>query len=191
MYVIKKINVDGDVYMSSQIANYTNNKIAAALILLEMTAKDFVREEIGRDAAEQSKIIDILSVDQINEPLIDTILLYRLSDDPQRIHVYQRKTVVSKESGIIWGERDTVITKFKRTVVFEIEECVNFKLASSENKSSEPVDMVPVGPAKICVPKPMTIAPMCDVIDELKKSSRFQMRFAHTAANMEIVNESN
>jgi hypothetical protein len=38
------------------------------------------------------------------------------------------------------------------------------------------VEMVAVGPAGIKIPKPMTISPMRDLINELKKSNKFMKR---------------
>lgn len=172
MYLIKKIKVDDKLYLSSHIVNHTGNKqISQGIKLLESAVRNFVREEIGRDASENSKIIDIHSLDQVSEPLIDGILLYRLDDNPHQIHVYQRKTVITKQTNWTWGTSDVPVTTYKRVYIFELEEYENITAVGIEE-----IEMINYGPARIRIPKKMTLEPMSLVITELKCSDRFKKR---------------
>lgn len=182
MYFIKKIVLDDKQnYRSSEIMDHTSKTIGAALILLENTARTFVREECGREAAEKVKILDIHKMEQVSEPLVDCMLLYRLAEDPHRIHVYQRKTDISKAK--TWGgsEYDVATVKFRRMYIIELEKYEKLDLTSLQNTNLASiipqVEMVSLGPAGIKVPKPMTVAPMCHLIDELKKSAKFKKQF--------------
>ncbi|XWV25871.1 hypothetical protein QJ857_gp1210 [Tupanvirus soda lake] len=186
MYFIKKITLkEGKEYESSQIVGHTKNKIAGALILLENVARDFVREEYGAKAYEQSKILDIHKIEQVCEPIVDGMLLYRLNDDPHRIHVYQRRTEVIDQNG--WFSSAKIpVPQFKRTHIIELEQCEGISISESNANIASTisqVEMVPLGPAGIKVPKPMTVAPICDLIDELKKCARFKARFASVNAS--------
>lgn len=181
MYFIKKITVDDKQgYQLSKIVGHTNKTVSNALLLLENMARSFIRDECGRETAEQTKIIDIYKFDQINEPVIDTMLLYRIADDPQRIHVYQKKTIIVKAANWTWGTTETPIKQFRRTHIFELEEYDNLKNIDIQNENIiiiPQIEMVPIGPAKIKIPKPMTVSPMCDLLDELKKSIKFKARY--------------
>ena len=187
MYFIKKITVqDKDQYVSSEIVGYTTKTISNALILLENSAKSFIQDECGKQVASASKIIDIHDFNQVSEPMIDTMLIYRLGVDPHRLHVYQRKTKAT--NGYLWGQ--TVAPEFRKIQIFELEECAKFGFVDSANhietKEIVPViEMVPVGPAKrVMIPKAMTVAPMCNLISELKNSQRFKNRFASVNASV-------
>lgn len=122
MFFIKKIDLDEcKCYKSSSIANYTT-EANEAKALLDKTVIDFVRIEKGREACEKTKIIDINNLDQVNEPLIDCILLYRLIDNPDRIYVYQKNTIVIKQKTWTWDTIDVLVSKFRQTNIFELEE---------------------------------------------------------------------
>ncbi|XWV24634.1 hypothetical protein QJ856_gp1150 [Tupanvirus deep ocean] len=186
MYFIKKITLkDGKEYVSSQIVGHTKNKIAGALVLLDSVAREFVKEEYGAKAYEQSKILDIHKIEQVCEPIVDGMLLYRLNDDPHRVHVYQRRTEVIDQNG--WFSSAKIpVPQFKRTHIIELEQCESVSISETNANiaSAIPsVEMVPLGPAGIKVPKPMTVAPICDLIDELKKCARFKARFISVNAS--------
>ena len=178
MYIIKKISVDDKVYQSSKIIDHTNKKISSALVLLENCARNFVKEEFGARSFEQSKVLDIHKIDQVCEPIIDGMLLYRLNDDPHRIHIYQRRTEVIDNGWI--RTYHVPQSTFRKTHIFELEECTDFKL--DENKNSKipsdilEVEMV-VGPAGIKIPEPMTHGPSLNLLNDLKKSPKFKERF--------------
>jgi dynactin complex subunit len=182
MYVVKNITVDDKLYKSSKIVNYTTQKISVALALLEECARNFVKEEFGSKAFEQSKIIDIHRIDQVCEPIVDCMLLYRLNEDPHSVHVYQRRTEVVDLAG--WFSTSKVPQSFfKKTHIFELEECTAMKTDNIDTcvQTILPkIEMVEFGPAKIKIPKPMTLAPICNLIDDLKKSSKFRARLACT-----------
>lgn len=180
MYLVKKINLDPEQkYRSSEIVDHINKSISSALSLLENAARSHVKEECGREAGEQVKIIEIHDFSQVNEPVVDGMLLYRLIDDKHSIYVYQKKTTITKTANWTWGTTDIATTQFYRTCIFELEEYTKF-VPSFNNQVLASVlseDMVAVGPAQIKIPKPMTMSPICDLIEELKKSPKFKARY--------------
>lgn len=178
MFLIKNISVDGDRYISSRIISHINSSsfIAAQELLVAM-ALDMVREEFGRSAADRAKIIDIHSLDQIVEPALDGMLLYRLTERPEVIMIYQKRTTHVEQAGYLWSSKAT-LTEFKKTNLLEVEES-NIPIIGTTRSRGEiilpPIEMVSAGPSgKIQIPKPMQQSPMCDLIEELKRSVRFQ-----------------
>jgi hypothetical protein len=188
MYFIKRIRLNSDEqYEKSILINHTYERIKSALYLLENCVKSFVFEERGRDAMEQARIIDIHDFSQVTEPAIDSILLYRLSSDPHKIYVYQRKTSLIKRTGWLYNTVDEAISKFHRTDIFELEsyEKIKLNIDTSKNNSNNDetipiLEMVSIGPAHIKIPKEMTISPICDVINELKNSPKFKARLGRS-----------
>ena len=179
MYVIKAILVEGDIYKGSRFINCTCKTISSALNMLDNAVREHLREEVGREASVNANIIDVHSLDQVVEPVIDGMVCYRLSDDPHRINVYQRKTAVIKQNNWTWGQTDVATTTFKRAVIFELEDCEKDTFERLQDaKTTISYEMTSVGPAHIRLPKQMTIAPMCNVITELKKCEAFQARLA-------------
>lgn len=184
MYYIKKITLDEkERYLTSKIMEHAKS-ISSALCLLEHSVKDFVREECGKQASDNCKIIDIHDFSQINDPIIDSTLVYRLDSDPHRLHVFQRKT--KSISGYIYGQ--SLIAEFRKIEIFELEEYDKINPIDLARKNSidlsttlmstiPPIELVPVGSARILVPKQMTVSPMCDLIKELKQSLRFKAKF--------------
>lgn len=159
------------------IVDHTDKTITVALATLEASARAFIREEYGKKAATDAAIIDIHSFDQVNEPLVDGMLIYRLGNDSNCLHIYERKTVTVP--GYIYGQ--TIASTFRRVQIFTLVEYTNINIGSSRAAQTYiPVDMVPVGPANIKIPKALTTAPMCDVIAQLKKSNQFLKRFNTT-----------
>jgi len=129
MHFIKRITFDDkNNYLTSKIIAHTNRGIAAGIQLLERVVKDFVRDERGLEAESSAKIIDIHKIEQVSEPIVDGILLYRLENDPHRILVYQRKTTVVPLTSWTWRTIDTATPSFYRTNLFELEENENFKV---------------------------------------------------------------
>jgi hypothetical protein len=189
MYVIKKITVIGENYQSSKIINHTNKKISFALSLLENCARDFAREEFGIKAFEQAKILDIHKIDQICEPIVDCMLLYRLNDDPHRIHVYQRRTEVVNQNG--WFSTSKIPqSQFKKTHIFELEEYVGLIVNDNTNPNIFPffphARIVPIGPANIKVPESMTNPPFNKLLTELKNSIKFKARFEASNSSVNV-----
>lgn len=186
MYFIKKITIDATLrYQSSMIVDHTNKKISTAILLLENSVRSFVKDECGREAGEKIKIIDIHNIDQVNEPPLDSVLLYRLTENPHRVIVYQKKTTINKVKGWAWGESDTVVTSFRQTHLFELEEYVNLNCNVPSNPNIQiqvHEEMISTGPSGIKIPKQMTLAPICNLLDELRKSPKFVER-ANSSAN--------
>jgi hypothetical protein len=165
MFLIKKIDLDDcKCYKSSCIYNYTTDANEAKA-LLDKTAIDFVRIEKGREACEKTKIIEINSLDQVNEPLIDCILLYRLIDNPDRIYVYQKNTIVTKQKTWTWDTVDVLVSKFRQTNFFELEE-FNIVLPTKINPVKEIVE-------KNEETRIVTYSKF-DLIEELRNSPRFK-----------------
>lgn len=172
MYFINEVSVNDDEYHSSHIIEHTSKTISVALLLLETTAKQFVIDELGKEAGEAANIIDIYNVSQINEPLLDSILLYRLESNPHQIHVYRKKTNIVKTQNWTWGISENLVSTFKKVRIFELDEYN--KLSIDEDLT--PIELVPIGNIGIKIPKQMTISPMTDLINELKNSDKFKSR---------------
>lgn len=166
MFFIKRINLDeSKCYQSSSIVNYTTES-SFAKNLFETSVIAFVKEEKGREASETIKIIDINGFEQVNEPLIDCILLYRLISNPNRIFVYQRKTTVKKEKAWTWGTVDVLVSEFRQTQIFELEEFntiipTNEALKENTKESHSEKNVV-------------TYHNRSDFLDELRNSPRFK-----------------
>lgn len=179
MYIVKEIRVDDQKYISSSIVDHTNQKISTALSLLENATVSFIKSEFGKKASKQTKVLEIYNFDQVSEPIIDGVVVYRIVDDPHKIHLYQKITQVVERGNWTWGVSQIPISTFKRTHIFELEEYTNIKIGDNNTESSyiaPQLEYVSIGPAGIKIPKPMTVAPMCNLIDELKKSPKFLAR---------------
>lgn len=169
MYFIIKTVVDDKQHpILFEIITHTN-KISAAITLLEQSARTFIKEERGKQESESAKVIDIHNFSQVNEPMLDTMLIYRLSADAHSLHIYQRKSSVVPAG---WIYNQTTASEFRRVLIFSI---VAYDTLNAVNipPPPPPMELVEIGPAKIKVPKAMTVVPMCKVIEELKKSERF------------------
>lgn len=192
MYFIKQIIIDDKQnYQKSKIIDNTNRTITGALALLEQCVIGYVKEERGREAAIDAKIVDITNFDQIIEPQMDCIQLYRLDSDPYCIHVYQKKTSVIESANWAWRTSKSLVTNFRRTTIFELEQYEK-QIGNSYVPPPPPIriDEEMVLSGAVHVPKKMTVSPMCDVISELKKSSKFQSRFLNLQAiNSVIAND--
>lgn len=185
MYFVKRIIIDDkSSYVSSQIVTHTNKTISLAKTLLEDTVKDYVREEKGREAADSMKILDIHDISQVNEPLIDGILLYRLETDPHKILVYQRKSNIEQSKTWTGYIVETLVSKFRQTDVFELEEYGGFKLEFSAQKAeikTSPLprkncdtEMFEVNQGGPKVPVPVGGASKGNLLDDLKNSDKFK-----------------
>lgn len=91
--------------------------ISEALYLLSNTCKTEIRNEWGTSESE-NKIIDINDLSQVSEPLIDSILIYRIVNTPHILYLYQRRTKVVK--GLVWGE--TTSSEFKLIQIYYLVE---------------------------------------------------------------------
>lgn len=174
MYYIQKITFDEKGQkLNPQIIDHTNGTISVALALLEECVRSFILTECGNQAAKDMKIIDIKGFNQVCEPLIDTILVYRHDVDPHTLHLFQRKSKVVP--GWAWGE--SAIKEFKQTEMFIITEYNKIstnEISNSVIATSPSIEMIQVG--RITIPKKFTQSPMCDLINQLKKNERFQKR---------------
>jgi len=179
MYFVIKNNIDKKGYFVSGefVEGVQKNSIEDALSLLKKSVIDFVRHECGKPAADNMKIIDIHSFDQVAEPIIDGMLLYRLDTNPNQIHVYKRVTT-EVPAGYVFGK--SVVSEFNKINIFELIECskgITIKIMTTESQPDmypQPsLDMVPSGPANIPIPRKMTQAPICDMLSALKQSPMF------------------
>lgn len=174
MYIIKLINVNDNEYLSSKFIDCTTKSIKPALELLDDAVRAHVMDMTGKEGLANFKIIDIHTIDQVIVPSVDGLTCYRLCDDPHRIFIYQRKTSIVKQSNWTWGHTETPVTVHGRVAIYELEECVLEQL--QDVKSPVGIEMVNVGKSDIRIPKMLTVAPMCDVIAELKSNPVFLSR---------------
>lgn len=174
MYFIIKININkNETFVSSEIMSHVSSNITLAQYQLLKEAKIYLSELAGSDVANTMKIIDIHSFDQITEPMIDSILVYRLGIDAHRLHIYQRKTI--EVAGRLYGK--SLVTEFKKVKIFELIEYENLNPQKISNRSTilnEDIDMVFHGSTNIQVPKLLTMSPMINVLSSLKTSSSCQ-----------------
>lgn len=174
-FIIKTVIDDKGQFVSSK--NVAHEKtVSKALALLEKTVRDYIEKECGKPTSDAVKIIDIHNFSQVSEPIVDTMLIYRLVTDPHYLHVYQRKTSIVP--GRIYGE--TTVTYFRKVQIFYLDEYNGINVLDSTNVGG--IEMVPLGPAKVSIPKQMTVAPMCNVLKQLKDSAKFKNRFEMTGS---------
>lgn len=170
MHIIIKELVDEKGFKGRpEIADGTVGTIKEASTLLLHVVKKYIKSECGTEIANESKIIDIKTLDQICEPLVDTILIYRLDNDPSTLYLYRRKTKIVP--GTIWGQ--TTISEFRLIQVYTLLEFEKYDVTKSEELT---IEMIPAGPSKILIPKQYTIAPLVNLIAELKTSKHFIAR---------------
>lgn len=168
MYLIKKINVDNTgKYLSSNIVGFTNKTISSALVQIENEIRNFVVSKYGVEAGAAFRIIDISNLGQVSEPMENCLIVYRVENEPHTFHVYEHTT--KKVPGTIYGY--SYISEFSRIAIYELEKTENIQL---DDDCLPRLEMVSVGPNKnIRIPKAMIVAPMCEVIDQLKSCPRF------------------
>lgn len=184
-FIIKTVVDEKQQQVSLEIITHAN-RISAAILLLEQSARAFIKEERGKQESENAKIIDIHNFSQVHEPIIDTMLIYRLSADSHSLHIYQRKSSVVPAG---WIYNQTIASDFRRVVIFSI---IMYDALNTINAPPPlpSVELIEIGPAKIKVPKAMTVVPMCNVIEELKKSSRFLKCYENEMRASECVSQS-
>ena len=177
MYFVKKINFNNNSqYANSVIVAHTTEKIASALELLETCARDTIYQMVGQESAENFKIIDILSMDQICQPVVDCVLVYRLENDPHNLIFYQRKTNAREIPGW-WGNSMVTESDFRKIFNLELEEYDSIKnIESTTNTTNNGIFKY----NKTTIPKMMFESPMIDLINELKQSNHFLDRLALT-----------
>ena len=127
MYIIKKITIGNNgtlgTYESSETVDYTEI-LEESQTLLEKVTRNFVKKMYGVEALRSICIATIHGLEQVCEPPVDGILLYRLEDNLNKILVFQRKTtVVHHEATLLWKAYSLPITFFGKIAEFEVEEC--------------------------------------------------------------------
>lgn len=95
---------------------FVSNEIVAHAAADNANVLDDVVVAFAKSRGGKDMIIDVYSLDQIVEPLTDTILLYRVMDVPNQVHVYQR--ISEQVSGYIYGQ--STVTEFIKINVFEL-----------------------------------------------------------------------
>jgi len=155
-YVIKeKIDEKGNKLVPEicESASY----IAEALFLFINKCKYDIKNEWG--ANNDIKVIDINDLSQVVEPLIDSVLVYRIVNHPHTLYVYQRKTRVVK--GLVWGE--TTNTEFKQTYVYHL---VEYSKDKEDSEKSNDIEMK-------LYRKSTSLIDMTNVINEIKTHKLF------------------
>jgi hypothetical protein len=176
MHFVIKINInDKELFTSSELISHTTGGLVKAQNLLLTEAKAYISELSGTACANEIKIIDIHSFDQVSEPILDSVLLYRLDIDPCRLHIYQKKSKIIP--GRVYGQ--SIMSEFRKVKIFELVEYIRLSADGNTTPIQIPkmLDMVGHGPANIQVPKPLTLAPMADLLVSLKSSPKFRQRY--------------
>jgi len=113
MFFVIKNNIDKNgSYVSCEMVAHSTD----AEKILENAVMSFVAFEGGQKMLENVKIIDVHSLNQVAEPLIDTILLYRVIAEPNQVHVYQR--ISRQVPGYVFGQ--SIVPEFTRIKIFEL-----------------------------------------------------------------------
>lgn len=119
MYFVIRNEIDpSGKYISSEIVNHvslSSSDSDGTDILME-SIKSFVSVLSGSEEADSLKIINIDSLDTVSEPLIDSVIAYRINSDPNNIHIYRRKTHIIQ--GRLYGQ--TVVPEFKKIKIFSL-----------------------------------------------------------------------
>lgn len=162
LHFIIKINIDvNNSFRSNEIISHTNLGITIAKKLLEKETRSHVSLLTGNTTNLDfiPKIVDIHSFDQVAEPIIDTVIIYRLDSNPHRLHVYQRKSIIVPARG--WGQK--AISEFRKICIFELNEyaCINTDIH----------DIVRYGKTNIHVPEILTTEPVQNLLSSIKKCS--------------------
>lgn len=172
MYFIKRIIIDDKQrYQSSVLVNHTFDDLSNALILLENSVRAYVTEIAGREAGALTKIIDIRTLDQVCQPKIDCVLLYRLSMDLNRILVYRKKSNLVQSPNWMWGSTEIVVPSFCLTDIFEIEEYTNPIMNIIPPESS----MIIIGPTFVKIPKNIIYQPETEIDNEIDMNNSFDL----------------
>uniref|UniRef100_A0A6C0C746 Uncharacterized protein n=1 Tax=viral metagenome TaxID=1070528 RepID=A0A6C0C746_9ZZZZ len=115
MFFVVKNNIDKNGgYVSGEIVAHASD--VAPENMLENAVLAFVAYTKGQEMIENMKIIDAHSLNQVAEPLVDTILLYRIISEPNQIHVYQR--ISRQVPGYVFGQ--SIVPEFTRIKIFEL-----------------------------------------------------------------------
>lgn len=147
MYLIKRIKIDKyERYICSEIIRQQRSSISSALILLDQTAIDYVKEEYGRDMAEKSPIMEIPAGTSPVEPETDGILISKIDSEPYRIFIYQRKTEMICNNSWIWSNVYTPLTTFCKIMIFELEEYSPLIMPSPTSYCFHPLSLLPPPP---------------------------------------------
>lgn len=182
MYFVKKINFNNsNEYTNSTIIGHTSNKIASALLLLEDCAKEQLFHIMGKESVDNFKIIDIHDISQICEPIVDSMLIYRIENDPHTLLFYQRKSI-AKEVASYWGWGTSLLPtiEFRKVFNLELEEYESF------NKEVKETNTVNIYKYNTSIPKIMQESPMIDLIKELKESKKFIEKYVNLSDNYVI-----
>ena len=170
LYLIYKADIDEQGLVQPAIVIDHAFTISLALKRTERNARDLIAKTCGDQTATDCKIIDILKLEQVNEPLIDTVLIYKLSNDPHCLHVYRRQTKIVL--GRLYGS--STIPEFKKVAIFYSSEYTKLKEVLEKKSfvpSPPPLKMIAVDEIEI-VPSEVK-GTVADMLKELVTSPKF------------------
>jgi hypothetical protein len=160
--IIESVQTNSDIAL--KVLKHVKGK-AAGLALLWETVQEFISLEGGRAQGLDSAIIDVKSTDNIPQPDgLDGFYVYRSVDDCDKLFLYRKQTKVNR--GYIMNSVDVCWELMKTFYLCSYDGLDGFTIRHE-------VDLVVTGSSKVKVPKPMTISPFVEMLDELKKNNRF------------------
>ena len=172
LYLIYKSDVDDK--NNPQLATVIDHAFTISLAIkqTEQHARTLISKTCGESTALECKVIDILKPEQVNEPLIDTMLIYRITSDPHYLHVWRRMTKVIP--GKLYGT--TTDTKYNRVAIFYFKEYTGLK-ETLEQRSfvppPPPLEVETINKAGAQVPSQVK-GMVSDMLKELVTSPKFQ-----------------
>jgi hypothetical protein len=165
-----------------KIVGHAHSDTKIALQSLERCCKKYVSGQQGKQFGQDISVINIATLQDITQPLVDKMLIYRVNDDVSNLYVYCRATNVIP--GLIYGR--TVCVTFNKMATFSV---LPYNDLSLSNISSQiPTNtFTQISPPSIPAPPSMTppklhIPPtktqsapnFSDIMDELRRSPHFQ-----------------
>ena len=172
MYFVSRININKNgSFGSMEIVDHAKY-ISEAKNLLILITKQHLEKEYGSLIISTTKILDIQSFTQVVEPIIDSVLIYRLETDPHSLHIYQRKSIIVP--GRVYGQ--SVTSEFRKSMIFGVNEYT--KTISESNTSDKNETLIPnrTDIKKISVETHSKSPLMANLLSSLKQSPKFLLK---------------
>lgn len=172
LYLIHKADVDEKG--TQQLSTVIDHSFTISLVMkqTEQHARNLISKTCGESTAVECKVIDILKPEQVNEPLIDTMLIYRITSDPHHLHVWRRTTKIVP--GKLWSF--TTETKFIKVAIFYFQEYTGLKETLEQRAfvpPPPPLELETINKAGAQVPAEARVM-LSNMLKELVTSPKFQ-----------------
>lgn len=144
--------------------------LASALELMERAVRAHVYREYGAKTGDRCQLQYIDRLSEITPPTGYGVQLYRIASQPERIYMYASEIHTEEVKGWLWdGVRDQQVWGLAGTW-----DLIQYTMGETVQETVPELVLVPSGRAGVRVPEPMTVAPRRNLVDELRRSARFQ-----------------